>query len=96
MRIFVRALEEHKASPPFPTPAVPLGPSVAHPSLATAVQARDAVAPGALHDQPFSARTETWSGRELSGGSLLSTQPLVPGMASAASMRARAASVPLP
>lgn len=62
MRIFVRVPKEHIASPPSPAPAVPFGPSVAHPSLATAVQARYAVAPGALHDEPFSARTETQSG----------------------------------
>lgn len=43
-------------------PAVPFGPAVAHPPLATAVQARNAVAPGALHDEPFSARTGTASG----------------------------------
>lgn len=63
MRIFVRVPEEHRASSPSPASAVPFGPSVAHPSLATAVQARYAVAPRALHDQPFSARTETQSGQ---------------------------------
>lgn len=60
MSIFICVPEQHTASPPSPIPAVPFGPSVAHPSLAAAVQTRDAVAPGALHDESFSAGTESW------------------------------------
>lgn len=107
MRIFARVFEEPTASPPSPFPAVPFGPSVAHPSLAAAVQARYAVAPGALHDQPFSARTErrsgraarlTWRCRRALGWRMLAEppQPLYPGMAPATSSHGRAASAPLP